>query len=160
MRHHHHEEHWSLGHQRTIPTMMFSIWRNAQRLSLFRFSPLSSTERYQSHLTANKSDSHLKNFTPVYVHHVSKLVLEHLQQNRSEWLLEKGLDRGLQINKNGTFVLSFPARKGFVSGRIWYVAVDLEGERGCFSFFFGDSSCSSIFFLKRFLLQPNNFVFL
>ena len=60
-----------------------------------------------------------KNFFPVYVHHVSKIVLEHLQESRADWLIERGLDRGLYINPNGTFAMHFPARKGFDSGRIW-----------------------------------------
>ena len=49
-----------------------------------------------------------KNFFPVYVHHVSKIVLEHLQESRADWLLENGLDRGLYINPNGTFAMHFP----------------------------------------------------
>jgi hypothetical protein len=41
-------------------------------------------------------------------------VLEHLQDNRSDWLVARGLDRNLKIRANGTFLLTFP---GF--GRIW-----------------------------------------
>lgn len=40
--------------------------------------------------------------------------------SQAEWVMEKGLDTGLHINPNGTFSMSFPARKGFDSGRIWY----------------------------------------
>jgi hypothetical protein len=58
---------------------------------------------------------------PVYVHHVSKITLEHLQGKRSDWVLGQGLDTGLHINPNGTFVLSFPAKKGYDAGRIWCV---------------------------------------
>ena len=57
----------------------------------------------------------------VYIHHVSKIVLEHLQDSRADWLVKQSLHRGLRIKNNGTFVLEFPARKGFDSGRIWYV---------------------------------------
>ena len=56
---------------------------------------------------------------PVYVHHVSKIVLQHLQGSRSRWIVDQGLDRGLHIKSNGTFLLRFPARKGYDSGKIW-----------------------------------------
>jgi hypothetical protein len=60
-----------------------------------------------------------QNFRPVYVHHVSRIVLEHLQNNQNGWLTERGLDRNLSIRANGTFVLKFPAPPGYDSGRIW-----------------------------------------
>lgn len=57
---------------------------------------------------------------PVYVHHLSKICLQHLQDNRSEWLEQSGLSRGLQLNKDGTFTLHFPrTHKQADSGRIW-----------------------------------------
>uniref|UniRef100_A0A7R9W628 Uncharacterized protein n=1 Tax=Pseudictyota dubia TaxID=2749911 RepID=A0A7R9W628_9STRA len=58
---------------------------------------------------------------PVYIHPLSQIVLEHLQVSRSDWLLRKGLDQGLTINKDGTFVLSFPPEfDGHDdAGRIW-----------------------------------------
>lgn len=60
----------------------------------------------------------------VYTHYVSKIVLQHLQDARAGWLVEQGLDRGLQINSNGTFVLHFPSNCSSGSadgGKIWYV---------------------------------------
>ena len=70
-----------------------------------------------------------KNFFPVYVHHVSKIVLEHLQESRGDWLISQGLDRGLYINPNGTFSMHFPSQKNnskssvpasaTATGRIW-----------------------------------------
>jgi hypothetical protein len=42
------------------------------------------------------------------------VALEHLQDNRSDWLVERGLDRNLKIRSNGTFLLNFPEY-----GRIW-----------------------------------------
>jgi hypothetical protein len=74
--------------------------------------------RFQSGDVAAE-DGQPKGFFPVYVHHVSKVALQHLQESRSQWLLETGLDRGLHVNSNGTFVINFPARKGFDAGRIW-----------------------------------------
>jgi hypothetical protein len=57
---------------------------------------------------------------PVYMHHVSQTVLAHLQQNHSDWIIENGLDRGLHINSNGTFVLQYPPTHYNVDpGRIW-----------------------------------------
>jgi hypothetical protein len=56
---------------------------------------------------------------PVFIHDVSKIALDHLQEKLSDWVTEKGLDDGLHINPNGTFTMNFPARKGFDSGRIW-----------------------------------------
>ena len=56
----------------------------------------------------------------VYVHHVTKVVLQHLQETKGDWLVQQGLDRGLRLNSNGTAVLQFPSKKnGFDSGRIW-----------------------------------------
>jgi len=46
---------------------------------------------------------------PQYVHPLSQLVLEHLQTTRYEWIQQHGLDRGLQIQRDGTFVLRFPS---------------------------------------------------
>mmetsp|Transcript_28648 Transcript_28648/g.40214 ORF Transcript_28648/g.40214 Transcript_28648/m.40214 type:complete len:180 (-) Transcript_28648:627-1166(-) len=57
---------------------------------------------------------------PVYVHHLSKLILEHLQNKHSSWLIDNGLHNGLRLNANGTFVIRFPTEKGkHPSGRIW-----------------------------------------
>lgn len=53
-------------------------------------------------------------FHPIYVHHVSRVALEHLQDQCSDWLVERGLDRKLTICQNGTFILRFPEY-----GRIW-----------------------------------------
>jgi hypothetical protein len=61
-------------------------------------------------------------FYPIYVHHVSKTVLQHLQGSHAPWLQEQGLDRGLRVNAKGTFVLHFPSQlhRGD-AGRIWCV---------------------------------------
>lgn len=58
--------------------------------------------------------------SPVYVHHVSKIVLEHLQDKRVDWVEGKGLNGGLHINPNGTFILRFPSTTaGYDAGKIW-----------------------------------------
>jgi hypothetical protein len=58
-------------------------------------------------------------FYPVYVHHISKIALEHLQGVQADWVVEQGLDSGLTINSNGTFLLTFPTVQGRETGRIW-----------------------------------------
>ena len=94
-----------------------------------------SSLRCQSTNAPSKDDQNPRGFYPVYVHNVSRMVLEHLQENRSEWVQDTGLDRRLNINPNGTFSMSFPARKGFDSGRIWcvYFLVDSLMMRFIFS---------------------------
>lgn len=58
-----------------------------------------------------------------YVHPLSQIVLEHLQCSRSSFLIETGLDTGLTINQDGTFVLRFPKTKDIEENeddsRIW-----------------------------------------
>ena len=43
----------------------------------------------------------------VYVHPLSQIVLEYLQNHWSDWLVEHGLDRSLTIHRDGTFELVF-----------------------------------------------------
>jgi hypothetical protein len=84
----------STTHGRTIPTF---------------FSPV----------VTDNTNKKSPRFHHVYVHHVSKTVLKHLQENQSQWLVEQGLDRCLMVNSNGTFVLQFPSQPGCDAGRIW-----------------------------------------
>ena len=61
------------------------------------------------------------NITPQkteYVHPLSQLVLEHLQTSRSDWIQRTGLDKGLVLQKDGTFLLKFPSYETDQS-RIW-----------------------------------------
>lgn len=80
-----------------------------------------SQRRFRSASPDEIQKQQRRGFFPVYVHHVSKIALEHLQRNRSDWVQSQGLESGLHINPNGTFVLSFPAKKGYDAGRIWCV---------------------------------------
>jgi len=43
-----------------------------------------------------------------YVHPLSQIVLERLQSHHANWVKRMGLTTGLQLNKDGTFVLRFP----------------------------------------------------
>jgi len=64
------------------------------------------------HLTTGQPDK------VEYVHPLSQLVLEYLQTERSDWILENGLDQGLQVEKDGTFLIKFPSYEKDNS-RIW-----------------------------------------
>jgi hypothetical protein len=98
-----------------------SLIRRTNVVQASQQQQIKQQRRFKSVNAADKSQSQQKsNFFPVYVHHVSKLALQHLTANQSDWLVEKGLDRGLKLHSDGTFILNFP-RKGFDAGRIWYV---------------------------------------
>jgi hypothetical protein len=55
---------------------------------------------------------------PQYIHPLSQLVLEYLQNNQSNFLEKYGLDKGLHIENDGTFILKFPSYHQD-KGRIW-----------------------------------------
>lgn len=62
-----------------------------------------------------------------YVHPLSQIVLEHLQSRHGTWVTDVGLDTGLQLKEDGTFVLRFPgAGGGVVAGED--AAGDIEAE--------------------------------
>jgi hypothetical protein len=45
----------------------------------------------------------------VYVHPLSQIILQHLQNTRHDWVSKVGLDAGgLTLNRDGTFVMRFP----------------------------------------------------
>ena len=92
-----------------------------------------SQRRFRSARSHGVQKQDRQRFFPVYVHHVSKIVLEHLQLNRSDWVNSQGLNTRLHINPNGTFVLSFPAKKGYDTGRIWCVKSMAASMEGIFS---------------------------
>eukprot|EP00526_Cylindrotheca_closterium_P020526 CAMPEP_0113617050 /NCGR_PEP_ID=MMETSP0017_2-20120614/8567_1 /TAXON_ID=2856 /ORGANISM="Cylindrotheca closterium" /LENGTH=212 /DNA_ID=CAMNT_0000526407 /DNA_START=45 /DNA_END=684 /DNA_ORIENTATION=+ /assembly_acc=CAM_ASM_000147 len=91
--------------------------------NLSRISKLTAKPRFRSTVSSQAApvddENYPKGFYPIYVHNVSKVALERLQKDHSSWVASKSLDSGLHINPNGTFTLSFPAREGFDSGRIW-----------------------------------------
>lgn len=76
---------------------------------------LSSSPPYRywmesSHRTCHAPQSNcLSTFTKSeYIHPLSQIVLEHLQSCHSHWVTEMGLDTGLKLNEDGTFLLRFP----------------------------------------------------
>lgn len=98
--------------------------------------PTSNAKRNQSTLAPLRRDPPREVLAPVYVHHISKTVLQHLQSECYEWLQQTGLNRGLRLNANGTFVLQFPERKGHDEGRIWCVIFACLLSCGCILDFF------------------------
>ena len=70
--------------------------------------------------TTNKDENRLNDTSTksAYVHPLSQIILEHLQQSRSDWVSQVGLDKGgLTLHKDGTFVLKFPTSgEGDTSG--------------------------------------------
>jgi len=71
---------------------------------------------------ANSDGKSVINYKSAYVHPLSQIVLEHLQNSCSEWVSKVGLDKGgLTLNKDGTFLLKFPTGSGEsgTKGEIW-----------------------------------------
>jgi len=71
--------------------------------------------RSKTTTTNNEEEKRLKdsNTKSAYVHPLSQIILEHLQQSRSDWVSQVGLDKGgLTLHKDGTFVLKFPTSGG------------------------------------------------
>eukprot|EP00978_Attheya_sp_CCMP212_P048530 scaffold535582_cov55-Attheya_sp.AAC.2 len=56
-----------------------------------------------------------------YVHPLSQIILEHFQGERSDWIRENKLERGLTIQEDGSFVLVFPQDEDTkeAPGKIW-----------------------------------------
>ena len=91
----------------------------AQSLRPARRMPIMATSAPLARSYYGSSTQEEDKIFPVYIHHVSKIVLQHLQDAQGEWLTRQGLDRGLHIKSNGTFLLNFPARQGYDAGKIW-----------------------------------------
>ena len=104
----------------------------AAALGSHHIGSLSTAARSTSTSTAAALNENLHNpqhyyQQPVYVHQVSKTVLEHLQLHCHDWIRQEGLEQGLRIHANGTFSLQYPALKTtngaggarFDTGRIW-----------------------------------------
>jgi hypothetical protein len=81
-----------------------------------------------------------------YVHPLSQLVLEHLQTSRSDWIQRTGLDKGLVLQKDGTFLLKFPSYE-IDQSRIW-TWFDNEEKKHWLTVHKGE-------LVGRFLLQDN-----
>ena len=78
---------------------------------------LSLSSRSIRAFTTSKGSSLLEETT--YIHPLSQLVLQHLQNARGDWVQAQGLDRGLSIHKDGTFALKFPDSSTEPPDMIW-----------------------------------------
>mmetsp|Transcript_12484 Transcript_12484/g.24883 ORF Transcript_12484/g.24883 Transcript_12484/m.24883 type:complete len:154 (+) Transcript_12484:168-629(+) len=72
----------------------------------------------RSSLTNRLSSNHV----PAYVHPLSQIILEHLQKSKAGWIEKHGVDRGLRIEKDGSFQISFPENQGKIW--TWYDPVE------------------------------------
>ena len=100
-------------HAQTNTTLIRPL-DNRQARNASNINPLSCTStrmfimsRSNAFSTSSETSSAL--FTKSeYIHPLSQIVLERLQSHHSHWVQYTGLDRGLKLNKDGTFVLRFP----------------------------------------------------
>jgi hypothetical protein len=89
------------------------------------FRSLSSkVKRNLSSSNKNNNDAQYKG-TSVYVHPLSRVLLQYFQSDCHEWICSKHLDRNLTLQRDGTFVLQQVRRdsvelpKTIKSPRIW-----------------------------------------
>ena len=61
--------------------------------------------------SSNSSDGLSTEIRSVYVHPLSQVVLEYLQDCRYEWIIEKGLDRSLTLHRDGSFEVKFVVQR-------------------------------------------------
>ncbi|OEU17459.1 hypothetical protein FRACYDRAFT_260876 [Fragilariopsis cylindrus CCMP1102] len=61
--------------------------------------------------SSNSSDGLSTEIRSVYVHPLSQVVLEYLQDCRYEWIIEKGLDRSLTLHRDGSFEVKFAVQR-------------------------------------------------
>jgi hypothetical protein len=100
--------------------MALLLARRSVQRSLVASRKIGTNSNYQD-------EGNDRRFHPVYVHHLSKVALEHLQNQQSEFVIQNKLETGLRLNPDGTFVIHFPSH----DGRIWYVYLHNLGM--CFS---------------------------
>ena len=90
---------------------------------------------------------------PVYVHPLSQIVLLYLQEQCHEWIIDQRLD-GLQIQRDGTFVLEFPAPNDAATARIW-TFYDSTDKKHWLAFSATNQQQRQANLRHRFLLQDN-----
>ena len=88
--------------------MAFLLTRRPLHRSLLASRTMGTISNYQN-------DGNDRRFHPVYVHHLSKVALEHLQNQQYEFVAQHKLETGLRFNPDGTFVIHFQSH----DGRIW-----------------------------------------
>ena len=68
---------------------------------------------------SRRYDRHVSSWTSQSIHPLSQIVLEHLQSSHSKWIQRMGLEQGLDVKQDGTFVLRFANREGETAESIW-----------------------------------------
>ena len=108
--------------------------------------------RFNSNTTTNDGNNAVFHRN-VYVHPLSQIILEHLQDEQSDWILQKGLERSLNIHRDGSFELHFSSSSSSSSDndekgdRIW-TSYDEQEKKHWLSVQRGS-------LYERFLLQDN-----
>ena len=64
-----------------------------------------------------------------YVHPLSQLVLDYLQKEKSNWIATHGLNQGVEVGADGTFLIKFPSHDKD-NARIWYVLLRNKSTNG------------------------------
>lgn len=89
--------------------LQYSPEKKPVRHASTRFPSFRRVEGQHTCRRHQENRRHFSTFTKSeYIHPLSQIVLEHLQSHHSRWVTEMGLDTGLKLNKDGTFVLCFP----------------------------------------------------
>lgn len=47
----------------------------------------------------------------VYIHPLSQLILEYLQDYKNDWIVQRGMDKSLNIHRDGSFELNFSSSR-------------------------------------------------
>jgi hypothetical protein len=106
--HHHHHHHQQLR----VWAAKSSIMTTSRSLSSSFSSSSSSLDKNNNKKTTSKNASSVVMEEPqhfertVYVHPLSQIVLEHFQERRHDWIVERGLDRALTVHRDGSFELN------------------------------------------------------
>jgi hypothetical protein len=72
-----------------------------------------------SNKTRTTSDDQSLFERTVYVHPLSQIILEHLQNSHHDFIMRQGLHTSLTLHRDGSFELKFPAQTEEKVHRIW-----------------------------------------
>jgi hypothetical protein len=104
------------NHRCVLFDHQYHLSKKTTGLSRCSFSSTSNTktggttttnDHNSSSSSSNSSDGSSAEIRSVYVHPLSQVVLEYLQDCRYEWIIEKGLDRSLTLHRDGSFEVKF-----------------------------------------------------
>jgi hypothetical protein len=120
------------NHRHCVLFNHYQISKKTTGLSRCSFSSTSNTTTGGTTANTNDNSSSSSNsldrsseIRSVYVHPLSQVVLEYLQDCRYEWIIEKGLDRSLALHRDGSFEIKFVPQRPFLSS-----INDIDNENG------------------------------